>query len=117
MHRFEFVLQPTGLKEVELSRPVVEVRDFLTGELEYEMYTFGEQTIVVPVKKVEIPGIEGKLRHHVKRIIPSAEVELQGNVAIIKVPREEARLAMKKIRKLRKLGDRLGVDVKVTFVE
>ncbi len=108
---------PTGLKEVELSRPVVEVRDFLTGELEYEMYTFGEQTIVVPVKKVEMPGIEGKLRHHVKRIIPSAEVELQGNVAIIKVPREEARLAMKKIRKLRKLGDRLGVDVKVTFVE
>ncbi|MEM2002970.1 MAG: PINc/VapC family ATPase, partial [Candidatus Methanomethylicaceae archaeon] len=43
---------PTGLKEADLSRPVVEVRDYLTGELEYEIYTFGEQTAVIPVRKI-----------------------------------------------------------------
>ena len=37
--------------EADLSRPVVEVRDFETQELDYEIYTYGEQTIVVPIKK------------------------------------------------------------------
>ncbi|MDD2678778.1 MAG: ATPase, T2SS/T4P/T4SS family, partial [Candidatus Nanoarchaeia archaeon] len=33
---------PTGMTEEDLARPIVEVKDFLTGELVYEMYTFGE---------------------------------------------------------------------------
>lgn len=108
---------PTGLKEADLSRPVVEVRDFLTGELEYEIYTFGEQTIVVPVKRLAAAGIESKVKHHVKRLIPEAEVELRGNVALVKIPREDTKLAMKKIRKLRKIGDKLGVEIKLTFLD
>jgi len=44
---------PTGLKEAELSRPVVEVRDFVNGKLEYEIYTFGEQTVVMPIEKIK----------------------------------------------------------------
>ncbi len=42
---------PTGMVEADLSRPVVEVRDFETQELDYEIYTYGEQTVVVPMKK------------------------------------------------------------------
>jgi len=42
---------PTGMTEADLARPVVEVRDFETGELEYEIYTYGEQTVVVPIKQ------------------------------------------------------------------
>ncbi|MFW9904073.1 MAG: PINc/VapC family ATPase [Candidatus Thorarchaeota archaeon] len=41
---------PAGLVENDLARPVVEVRDFETGETVYEMYTFGEQTVVVPLE-------------------------------------------------------------------
>jgi ATPase len=41
---------PTGLMESDLARPVIEVRDFETNEIEYEMYTFGEQTVVIPLK-------------------------------------------------------------------
>jgi len=44
---------PTGMFEEDLARPVVEVRDLLTNELEYEIYTFGEEIVVVPVKGVE----------------------------------------------------------------
>jgi ATPase len=40
---------PSGLIENDLARPVVEVRDFMTGDIVYEMYTFGEQTVVIPV--------------------------------------------------------------------
>ncbi|MHA1595589.1 MAG: PINc/VapC family ATPase [Candidatus Baldrarchaeia archaeon] len=42
---------PTGMRDVELARPVVEIRDFETGELEYEIYVFGEQIVVAPVKE------------------------------------------------------------------
>ncbi len=42
---------PTGLRQMDLARPVVEIRDFITNKLEYEIYTFGEETVVVPIKK------------------------------------------------------------------
>ncbi len=42
---------PTGMTEADLARPIIEVKDFETGELEYEIYTYGEQTIVVPIKR------------------------------------------------------------------
>ena len=42
---------PSGLIESDLARPVIEVRDFATGNIVYEMYTFGEQTVVIPVGK------------------------------------------------------------------
>ena len=41
---------PAGLIESDLARPVVEVKDFETGETVYEMYTFGEQTVVIPLE-------------------------------------------------------------------
>jgi len=47
--------------ERDLARPVVEVRDFMNEKLEYEIYTFGEQTIVMPVSKVK-PGKKKKRR-------------------------------------------------------
>ncbi|MBY8999925.1 MAG: Flp pilus assembly complex ATPase component TadA [Candidatus Heimdallarchaeota archaeon] len=45
------VTVPTGMTEKDLSRPVIIVKDFLTNKSEYEIYTFGEQIVVSPVKK------------------------------------------------------------------
>src|SRR5579875_2267296 len=42
---------PTGMTEPDLARPVVEVRDFETGKLEFEIYTFGEENVVIPIGK------------------------------------------------------------------
>jgi len=42
---------PSGMTEADLARPIVEVHDFETGKLVYEIYTYGEQTIVVPVSE------------------------------------------------------------------
>jgi ATPase len=44
---------PAGMREADLARPVVEVRDFLTNSIEYEIYTFSDQVIVVPVRAKE----------------------------------------------------------------
>ncbi len=41
---------PFGMKEADLARPVIEVKDFQTGRVEFEIYTYGEQVVVMPVK-------------------------------------------------------------------
>jgi len=40
---------PTGMRERDLTRPVVIVKDFHTNKPEYEIYTFGEQIVVAPL--------------------------------------------------------------------
>jgi ATPase len=41
---------PSGMIEADLARPIVVVNDFETGKLEFEIYSYGEETIVVPVQ-------------------------------------------------------------------
>ncbi len=42
---------PHGMREADLARPVVEVRDFETSQPEYELYSYGEQVVVIPIKE------------------------------------------------------------------
>nr|CAA27651.1 putative 29K protein [Methanococcus vannielii] len=42
---------PHGMKEADLARPVIEVVDFLTRSPEYEIYTYGEQVVVMPIRE------------------------------------------------------------------
>src|SRR5208282_3422316 len=44
---------PTGMVEADLARPVVEVHDFETDNLQFEIYTFGEENIIIPVSETE----------------------------------------------------------------
>ncbi len=50
---------PAGMTEEDLARPVVVVKDFESGKDEYEIYSYGEETVVVPVSATarrEQPG-------------------------------------------------------------
>ncbi|MCX6823274.1 MAG: ATPase, T2SS/T4P/T4SS family [candidate division SR1 bacterium] len=40
---------PEGMESDDLARPVIIVTSFLSKQVEYEIYTFGEQTIVMPL--------------------------------------------------------------------
>jgi ATPase len=64
---------PTGMSssQRDLARPVVEVRDFELGILEYEMFTFGGEKVVVPVRSVATPTMRGEDR---RRGIPGETV-------------------------------------------
>src|SRR3989338_10149901 len=42
---------PSGMTEADLARPVVEVREYVTNKLEFEIYSYGEETVVIPVKE------------------------------------------------------------------
>ena len=73
---------PTGMLEADLSRPVIEVRDFETGDLMHEVYTYGEQTIVMEVGKTKFEKTpmqkiaEREITQEVKRRIPEASVKV-----------------------------------------
>ncbi|MCD6487828.1 MAG: Flp pilus assembly complex ATPase component TadA [Desulfurococcales archaeon] len=108
---------PTGLREAELARPVIEVKDFLTGELEYEIYTFGEQTVVVPVKKFKAVG-EGavaKVINIIQRMLPGVEVNVEDSMVIVTIPRNMIRTFNKKIKRIRRLEDKYNVRIKLRF--
>ena len=55
---------PTGMSSAQrdLARPVVEVRDFEQGILEYEMFSFGGERVVVPVRGAGAPSVEYRRR-------------------------------------------------------
>ncbi len=73
---------PTGMVEADLSRPVIEIRDFETGDLAHEVYTYGEQTIVMEVGKTKFEKTpiqkiaEREITLEVKRRIPEALVKV-----------------------------------------
>ena len=43
---------PTGMPSADLARPVIDVKDYLTGEVLYELYSFGEQIVVIPLTNI-----------------------------------------------------------------
>lgn len=63
---------PHGMFEQDLSRPVITVADFETGIVEYEIYTYGEQVVVMPVsEQTERPGTwalaTGEIKNEVEK--------------------------------------------------
>ncbi len=108
---------PTGLREAELARPVIEVRDYLTGELEYEIYTFGEQTVVVPVKKIRAPATAiDKVANLVQKILPGASVSIEDSTIVVTIPRGMIKSFNKKIKRIRKLESKYNVTIKLRFI-
>ena len=71
---------PTGMTESDLARPVIEIRNFENNVLEHEIYTFGEENVIVPVVKREKIGIEklaeDKIKDYFQRYDSGAEVEI-----------------------------------------
>ncbi len=91
---------PSGMVEEDLARPLVEILDFENGELEYEIYTYGEENIVVPVNEIvekkktntsnHITKLaESKIKDIVRRFDPSPDIEIiSDNKVRIKVGKE-----------------------------
>ena len=73
---------PSGMIEADLSRPVIEIRNFDTGDLTHEIYTYGEQTIVMEVgvttyEKTPVQKIaEREIIKEIKRTVPGARIEV-----------------------------------------
>ncbi|MGC1930564.1 MAG: PINc/VapC family ATPase [Candidatus Nitrosopolaris sp.] len=118
---------PTGMQEADLARPLVEVRDFDTGEIQYEIYTFGEENVVVPTAELNKnirPNetirklAESKIRDVIRRFDSNAEINiLSENRVQIKVNKEAVPLIIGRggstVSELEKmLGIKIDVEAK-----
>ena len=115
---------PAGMTEADLARPLVEVRDFESGAIEYEIYTFGEENVVVPVSKLAKGGqpesgmrklAQSKIMDIIRRFDPSAEVNIiSDNKVQVRVSKEAApRLIGKGGATVSELEEMLGVKIDV----
>ncbi len=113
---------PVGMKDDDLARPVVEVLDFETGKVEYEIYTFGDQTVVMATDnqptEVGAEMTEGKSEYIInfnqeacgKEITAYAgrnflfKVRL-GKRGEVRIPKKNA--VGKKIKRSQRYGDRI----------
>ncbi|MDQ3948218.1 MAG: PINc/VapC family ATPase [Thermoproteota archaeon] len=115
---------PSGMTEADLARPLVEVRDFESGVIEYEIYTFGDENVVVPVLKLAKGGrmesgvhklAQSKIMDIVRRFDPSAEVNIiSDNKVLVRVSKEAApRVIGKGGSTVSELEEMLGVKIDV----
>jgi len=79
---------PTGMTESDLTRPVIEVRDFFTGKLEFDIFTFGEETTIMPVNR-SAGGGGGKARVFDERELSKTRSLVQREIVRLTRARDE----------------------------
>ena len=125
---------PTGMKEADLARPVIEVRDFETGKLKNEIYTYGEQTIVMDMDlvngtnsdssyKSSVDKIaEAEILRKIKKILPKkAKVDVEvisPERANIYIPEEYVpKIIGKNGKRIAEIEEKIGISLGVEIIE
>lgn len=116
---------PSGMTESDLARPVIVVRDFETDAPMYEVYTFGEENVIMPVSDSQ-SGTDSKqsgvyllaaekIRDVIQKYDRRAEVQLiSENRAVVTVSKKHrARIIGKSGSRVEQLQDQLGVHLDV----
>ncbi|MBC7119485.1 MAG: Flp pilus assembly complex ATPase component TadA, partial [Methanobacteriaceae archaeon] len=114
---------PSGMVEADLARPVIEIRDFETGELVYEIYTYGEQTIVMEVSTIaerKTPAqliVEREIEKEFSKRLPPGKfkVELESDERA-KVWVEEKYIPQiigKKGKTIEEIEDTIGISINI----
>lgn len=117
---------PSGMLEADLSRPVIEIRDFETGDLVHEIYTYGEQTIVMDVgmtqfKKTPIQKMaEKEIIKEVKKVVRGqVEVDMKSDRRATVWVEEDSipKLIGKKGKNIDELEGKVGISIGVESIE
>ena len=111
---------PSGMTEADLARPVVEVRDYETDTLEFEIYSYGEETVVIPVSKTakKSPAKAMAERHverEMRKYASKAEAEMvDDHKAIVYVPESEiGDIIGKQGKRIADIEKQIGVRIDV----
>jgi ATPase len=122
IYEVEFTVKaPTGMGDEDLARPVIEVRDFESKQLAYEIYSFGEQVVVMPVGEIVAEKKIWKLAQRTleyelsRRLKGSVSVEIQSdNRAVLYVDEERIPYVLGKGGShIREIEDQLGIGLDV----
>ncbi len=107
---------PYGMTEADLARPVIEVIDFDTKKVEYEIYTYGEQVVVMPVRESEVSKIViNAVENKIKDLVSVYEIEaLSDKKVVVRVPEDEIpHLLGRRGRKIKAIEEELGISIDV----
>ncbi len=113
------VRTPTGMTEADLARPVVEVRNFENNDLEYEIYTYGEENVIIPIQETKESGIaklaKKTILNEARKFDKHAEVEVVGdNKAVVYVENDIVPVLIgKKGKTISDMEERLGISIDV----
>jgi ATPase len=114
---------PAGMTEADLARPVVVANDFETGKPLYELYSYGEETVVVPVTlERKTPAHELAEKHlseEFRQYSPDIKVQVTaGDRCIVYAPEDMIpRLIGKQGASIHALEDKLGIHIDVRPLE
>ena len=113
---------PAGMTEADLARPIVVVTDFETKAPEYELYSYGEETVVVPVSgydKTERKGAHSLAAKQIEREFRAYADDVKAemvsdNKVIVYVPENAiAKIIGKQGSNISQIEKRLGVSIDV----
>ena len=112
---------PAGMTEEDLARPVIEILNFEDDEPEYEIYTYGEETVVVPTgDEEEETGAEKlareQIEYQLRRFIdaePKVEFLSDNHIKLL-VPEDEiSHIIGKGGENIDRIEEELGIDITV----
>ncbi|QGA80400.1 PINc/VapC family ATPase [Candidatus Nanohalobium constans] len=71
---------PEGMTEEDLARPVIQISRFENDKPEYEIYTYGEETVVVPIEESSVETgaqrlARDQIKHRLKKHVKNPEIE------------------------------------------
>jgi ATPase len=82
---------PSGFRDKDLARPVVEVRDYKTRQLEFEIYSFGQDIVINPInpnkpkyKPDKNKGFQSYRKSKFKEVRINLEFEVMKDRVILK---------------------------------
>lgn len=85
---------PSGMYEHDLARPVIQVKDFETLQTEYEIYSYGNEVVIIPIKTKKKgkttetgestyqTGANIKILRTKKHIILQTDINFTGNLKV-----------------------------------
>jgi ATPase len=110
---------PTGMTEADLARPMIEVRDFSSGKLDFEIYSYGEHTVVIPVEKKQKKAswelAADKISEYFKKYSKENQVEFISDHRIkVYLPNNViSKVIGEKGKQIEKIEKELGVSIDV----
>jgi len=116
---------PSGMTEADLARPIVTVYDFESNKLEFEIYSYGEETVVVPVQESSSAAsplqelAKGEIESAFYKYADSVDVEFRSDRDVtVRVPEGSiASIIGKQGKNIDAIQKQLGLHINVEPME
>lgn len=116
---------PEGMVEADLARPVIEVVDYKTRKPEFEIYTYGEEVVVMPLEGMQ--GVrplwnlaERQIAYEIGRLVSGpieVTVNAEGRATVYLSDKEIPRVLGREGKRIAEIERGLGVRIDVRSIK